>query len=358
MSYFERCKRAVVLFVIGGTMLYSAGFTEKKFDVETGMVRFEINGAGQLAENVTISIKGEGKLRFKNWGIDALVEEYYEERTTGILKNINKMHICEKFENRQRFDVDFSNEKILERPMPKGNFKDYYLKNMVKTGQETIAGYTCDVWEGFGMKKCLYKDIPLLVEYYILGVYYQKKAVEVKFNIEPDPSRCALPDFPVEKFALFKTNIKTKSIKAPKEFSARLLDVSKEMHHYLKENHLSEDELPEHQKKRYFDKLGQYIFEKEKKFLPKMLSTMKETRLCLQQVESTNEANACILDLINLKKQVTEDKDNYIVSWDKETRAKTMDEFDETIAFLESKMKCIRTSHTLSDLAHCMKKQQ
>ena len=355
MLYLKKYKTVSLFFCLGTNMLFSAALGEKKFDVETGMVRFEISGGGHFTDDINISIKGEGLLRFKNWGVEALVEENYEERTVGVIKNINKIHICEKFENKQRFDVDFETKKILERPMPKGNFKDYYLKDMVKNGQETIAGYTCDVWEGKGTKKCLYKGIPLLVENYLLGFYYQKKAVEVKLNITATPSKCILPDFPVEKFALFKTNIKTKGIKPPKEFSQVILNISKEMYKYLEENSLTEDDITEHQKRALIDKLGQNIFESQKKFLPKLLDSMKVARACLQQAENKDEANICIRDVIALKKQISGDADNQIDSWDETNRTKVLDTFDDNIIFLESKMKCIRAAKTITDLSVCVK---
>ncbi len=346
----------LLFFMFGNTLLFAAALSGKKFDVETGSVEFQISGGGQLTDDINLTIEGSGQLRFRNWGVEALIEENYEEGTSGVITDLNKVQICEKFENKQRFNVDYKNEKILERPMPAGNFKEYYLKDMVKKGQEDIAGYTCDIWEGEGQRKCLYKGIPLLVEYYLLGVYYQKKAVKVSLNIQPTPSKCALPDFPVEKFALFKTNFKTKSINFSKELSHVILSVSKELHKQLDMNHQDMDDLNAHQKRAALDKLGQNIFERQKKFLPELLLTMKTTRTCLIQAENLDHANECILELINLKKQVSKDSDNYIESWNEEGRNKVLDEFDNNIALLESKMKCIRSAQTLNDLSNCMKR--
>ena len=357
MSCLDRCKNIVLFFGLGTAMLFAAGFAEKKFDVETGMVHFSISGAGVLTDDTNISIEGKGKLRFKNWGVEALVEEQYKEITTGTIHHIHRVHVCEKFENKQRFDVDFETKKILERPMPKGNFKEYYLKGMEKTGQETIAGYTCDVWEGEGVKKCLYKGIPLLVEHYLLGIYYQKKAVEVVLDIKPEPSKCLLPDYPVEKFSLFKTNIKTKSIKPPKEFASLLVRVNKEMHEMFKMNDHTEDDMSEKQKQYWRNKIGKNIFEAEKVLLPKMLEAMKKTRVCLQQAETADAANACLLSVLALKKEVSEDTRNHIDSWTPEVRTKVMDEFDENIVLLQSEMKCIRSTKSLSELSHCIERK-
>jgi len=353
MVFNAKFKILFLFFLMGNTLLFSANYHSKKFDVETGMVTFEISGAGQIADDVNINIKGEGKLRFRDWGVEALLEEDYEEITTGVLNDINKIQLCEKFENQQRFDVDFDTEKILERPMPKGNYKEYYLKGMHKTGQEKIAGYTCDVWEGQGVKKCLYKGIPLLLEHYIFGIYYQKKAVKVDLDIVPSPSKCTLPNFPVEKFGLFKTNIKTKSIKLPRELSQVIVSIQKEMHKIVK----NEDGLTVAQKRVLLDKMGQNIFEKQKKFLPELLATMKKSRMCLQQIESKDEANACLSTVVEMKSKVSKDVDNTMDAWSPEKKDKILNHFEDYISFLESKMKCIRASQNISDLATCMKQE-
>lgn len=355
MVYRMKFKSLFLFLTVGSTILFAAGNSEKKFDVESGMIVFSISGAGQLSHDINLTIWGDGKLRFRDWGVEAMVEEEYEVIAIGALQYIHKVQLCEKFEDKQRFDVDFEVGKIFERPMPKGNFKEYYVKGMEKKGQETIAGQVCDVWEGEGVKKCLYKGIPLLVEHYFLGVYYQKKAVEIKLNIKSDPSKCALPDFPVEKFALFKTNIKTKNIKVPVEFSEMIRTIRKNMHKYLNTQYIAEDELNEKQKTVLLDKMGENIFEAQKKFLPEYLETFKKARVCLQQAENEKEANICLSGVIAMKKSISKNMDNSIESWDEKEKSKTLDAFDDNIFLLESKMKCIRASQKLSDLAACMK---
>lgn len=347
---YPRSVKIALLFLSFLTVL-SAGANQKKFDVETGMVIFEIAGSGKLTDDVNISIKGEGKLRFKDWGVVALIEENYEEVTSGAVNDIHKVQLCKKLENKERFDVNFNTKKILERPMPEGNFRDNFLKGLKKTGQETVAGYTCDVWEATGVKKCIYKGIPLLVEHYVLGAYYQKKASSVQLDIKPTPSNCVLPDFPVEKFALFKTNIKTKVVKLPEDFSEHIQHVLKEMH----KQQLLEDDLTVQQKRALLDKLGENIFQKQKKTLPKMLETMKKARVCLQQADDQVKANTCVEQVIALKTKLTKDKQNSIELWQSSDKTKVLDEFDDTIFLLESKMKCIRSSKNLTDLSVCMK---
>jgi len=355
MSSMSKVKTIFLFFVLGSVMLFSAGTGEKKFEIETGQVLYIIFGSGKLTADVNLTIKGKGKLRFKDWGIVTLIEEDLEEITSGAINNINKVQRCTKLEDKQRLDVDFENKKILERKMPKGNLQSYITKDLVKKGQEEIAGYTCDIWEGDGVRKCIYKGIPLLVENYLLGVYYQKKASKVTFNIDTMASACSVPSYPIEKFSLFKTSIKTKSKKPPKELSKIIESVYEDMNKKLTNNKIAEENLTLQQKKIYLDKIGQNIFEKQKEFLPKFLLVMQKSRVCLQQAENQKEANSCLKDVIRMKLELTKDKQNNITQWKGEEKEQILNQFDENIFLLESKMQCVRASKNITDLSNCMK---
>ncbi len=235
--------------------------------------------------------------------------------------------------------------------MPKGNFKEYLTKDLVKTGQEEILGVTCDMWEGVGVRKCIYKGIPLLVEHYLLGTYYRKKASSIEFDIDTKAANCSIPNYPIQKFALFKTNSK----KSSQEFSKVLLNVNKEMQKELSVAKIKDDNFPPEQKRVWLDKIGQNIFEKEKLFLPQFLLSMKKARVCLTQAENWIEANTCVEDVVQLKAQLTKDRENSIEQWKGEEKEKVLTDFDEHIALLETRMKCIRGSQNMTDLSTCMK---
>jgi len=333
----------------------SAQTDQKKFDVESGMIIYTISGGGKLTEDVNLTIEGKGKLHFKNWGVVALIEENFDEVISGALQNIETIQRCEKLEEKQRFDVDFKTKKIFERKMPKGNFQETITKDLVKTGQEEIAGYTCDIWEGVGVRKCIYKGIPLLVEHYLLGTYYRKKASNVTLDIDTSAANYSMPNYPIQKFALFKTHSKTKSKKLPQEFSKILISVSKDMQKQFSVAEIEEDNFTSEQKRAWLDKISQNIFEKQKLFLPQFLLSMKNTRICLQQADNWIEANACVEDAVQLKAQLTKDRENNIELWKGEEKEKILNDFDENISLLESRMKCIRSTQNITDLSSCMK---
>jgi len=159
----------------------------------------------------------------------------------------------------------------------------------------------------------------------------------------------------VQKISLFKTSIKTKGKKTPKEFSKVLIDVSHDMRKMLMTNHITEDELTPKQKKILFNKIGQNIYEKQKVLLPEILLSMQKARECLAYAKNWIDANECLEDVARLKSQFTKDKDNSIESWKEGDQDKILDDFDEKIAILNSKMICIRSAKNITDLSACMK---
>ncbi len=355
MSYLNKITVILLFLCLGSMTLLLAQTEQKKFDVQSGMILYTISGGGRLTEDVNLTLQGNGKLRFKDWGVVALIEENFEEIISGALQNIETIQRCEKLEDKQRFDVDFKTKKIFERKMPKGNLQDYVTKDLVKTGQEKILGHTCDLWEGVGVRKCIYKGIPLLIEHYLLGTYYRKKASSIRFDIDTATADCSIPNYPIQKFALFKTHSKTKSKRLPQEFSKILISVGEEMHKQVSIEEIEEDNFTPAQKRVWLDKIGQNVFNKEKLFLPKFLLSMKKARVCLAQADNWIKANACVENVVQLKTQLTKDRANNIEQWKGEEKDNVLNSFDENISLLESRMKCIRASKNITDLSNCMK---
>jgi len=355
MSYINKIIVTFLFFCLGSLTVLSAKANQKIFDLQSGMILYMISGGGQLTEDINLTIQGKGKLRFKDWGVVTLIEEDYEEIISGVLQNIETIQRCKKMEDKQQFDVDFKTKKIFERKMPKGNLQAYITKDLVKTGQEKIAGHTCDIWEGVGVRKCIYKGIPLLVEHYLLGTYYRKIASSATFDIDTKAANCSIPNFPVQKFGLFKTHSKTNSKKLPHEFSKILISVGKEMKKQLSVEKIEEDNFTPEEKRVWLNKIGQNVFEKEKIFLPQFLLSMKKARVCLAQADNWIKANECVENVVQLKAQFTRDRQNNIEQWKGEEKEKVLNDFDEHISLIESRMKCIRGSKTLSDLSTCMR---
>lgn len=355
LLHLNKIKITFLCVCLGSMTLLLAQTSEKKYDLQSGMVLYSISGGGKLTQEVNLTIQGKGKLRFKDWGAVKLIEEDVEEITSGALKNIETINKCEKRQKKQQLDVNFETKKILERPIPKGTAAENITQGLTKKGQEAIAGYTCDIWEGVGVRKCIYKGIPLLVEHYLLGTYYRKKASSATFGIDTSATSCKIPDFPIQKFALFKTHSKTKSKKLPQEFSKILISVGKDMQKQLSAEKIEEDNFTLEEKRVWLDKIGQNVFEKQKSFLPQLLLSMKKARVCLAQADDWIQANSCVEDVVELKSHLTKDRQNNIEQWKGKEKDKVLNDFDENISLLESRMTCIRSSKNITDLSSCMK---
>lgn len=338
------------IFLLSGAELSSV----RLYGVPSAMVIYDISGGGILSDDVNLTIKGKGKLRFREWGGIELVEKQTEERTVGALHYKKERHTCEKRQERQILDVDFHTRKIRERPLPKGKKRRVITAGLEREGQQMIANVVCDMWRGRGVRRCIYKGIPLFTEYRTLGLYYREEAVDVKFDINTtDTSACSIPPYPVEKFALYTGSFKTKNRKTPTSFRERLVQSIE----IFEKKGLDEEKFTPVQRQKLLNMLAEPIFEEQKQTLPRLLEALKRSRACLSGADDTSETNICLKDLMDTESLFADRRSSRIVDQDKDRRI-VMEMIEEDIAALESKMKCIRAAKSFSDLAVCMKVRQ
>jgi len=336
---------ALLLFYAASISLFANNNQLQEYKLKSGVVIYSISGGGTLAPDLNLTIAGEGKLRFRDWGKIALIEEEIEESTSGAFKNIEKFSKCIKYDQRKQFTVNYDQEIILERPTPKGRRFEDLTVGMLPHGKEMIAGKNCTIWAKEGIRICLYKGIPLLIEKEIFGIHYEKKALWVEENIDVSTEQCTVPNFPVQKIALFKTSIKQK--KGPAEVSKYLSEILDEV------SGKSSISLKKH-KQYYLNRLGEHIFERQKVLLPEILESMKRARECLQGADNSLEANDCIGEINTFKAKMIKEEESNITLWNKAAKNRILDEFDKNIDVLESRMKCIRAAKNIADLSSCM----
>lgn len=348
MYRFFKIKIGILLFCAGTLSLSGMDGMTKEFQLKSGSVIYSIHGGGVLTPDLNLTIVGEGRLRFRDWGKVLLVEEDIEESTSGAFRSSEKFAKCIKRDRAWQYDVDYDQEIILERPIPKGKEIKNITAGMLPHGEDIIAGKKCDMWAKEGIRICLYKGIPLLVEKELFGIYFEKKAFFVRENIDIDTEQCSIPDFPVQKIALFKTSIKQK--KGPEEVSQLLSNM-------LDETALRKNSRLKKMKEMYLNRLGEHIFQREKNLLPEMLESMKQARECLQGAEDKLEANDCIEEINDFKAKMVKEKadKNSIETWNEKEKSRILDEFDENIDILESRMQCIRAAKNITDLSGCMR---
>jgi hypothetical protein len=74
-----------------------------------------------------------------------------------------------------------------------------------ETGKKKILGYECTVWRLPAVTQCIYKGVPLEIVSNIMGMERRETAIEAQFDIEIDPARYRLPDFPKEQIPVMAT---------------------------------------------------------------------------------------------------------------------------------------------------------
>lgn len=352
MSIGLQMKAILLVICISSVTLLHAKVATHPFEIESGMVLYEISGGAQLTPETNLSIKGHAKLRFKEWGDVKLEEESGVVLTTGAIKH--KQHV-KRFEKQTKDTVitaDFENEQLLERKKGTNNIHDE-TASLVKKGQENVAGILCDVWEGPGVKKCIYKNIVLKLESHILDVSYVKEATEVVFDINTSTKACEVPDYPVQEFALFKDNIKTKNAYKSENFCKVLKDAAYD----VREDNASHGSsiITEHEREKFINHIAKDIYERQKKLLPELLHSLKETRACLQTGEDPFSANQCMEYFSRMKAQLGTQEDDYIILWDEKRKNMLLDKIEDELIHLQSRIPCVNRAQNITDLSACMK---
>ncbi len=352
--YYELKAALIGIFLTNSTLLFATigGHT---FDVEKGKVVYDIYGGGVLTPETNLTLKGKATLRFKDWGTTLLSKEEGVVTTSGALKSKQNIISLEKQTKEALYTVDFKNKKIHKRTKSISNvLKEYDTKGLKKSGKDSVLGYTCSIWEGNGVRKCLYKGLPLKIESDVLGISYHKIATEIVFDINVSGKKCILPNFPKEDFALFNTALKTKNEGKAKCFVEVLKDIAYTVEKKIikHNNHLG---INQKDKTAFLNKIGKKIYEYQKDFLPKLLLGMKKTRECLQSVEERVDANHCLKEYSALKMKIGEVKEPILSTWDIEHKNIFLEKIENEINQLESRIPCIKRSKNITDLSACMK---
>jgi hypothetical protein len=342
------------VLLLGGITLLHAEVTTHPFEIESGMVLYDIRGGAQLTPETNLSIKGNAKLRFKEWGDVKLEEESGVVLTTGAIKHKQHVKRLEKETKDTVITADYENEQLLER---KKGSKDVNIHDetvsLTKKGQENIAGVLCDVWEGPGVKKCIYKNIVLKLESHVLDVSYVKEATKVVFDINTSTEECEVPDYPVHEFALFKDSIKTKNAYKAENFCKVLkevaYDVSEDNRSYSSNN------IDDEERKKFINHIAKDIYERQKELLPELLHSLKETRACLQTGDDPFSANQCIENFSRMKTKLGTEEKDYIILWDDKRKNTLLDKIEDDLIDLQSRIPCVNRAKNITDLSSCMK---
>ena len=354
MTIARHLKSKVLFTCVGSLNLLWAVVSPPPYEIESGMVNYDIRVDAQLTPDTNLSVKGSERLRFKDWG------EVKIEEVNGLIVTQGAVQYKEpvkKFQKETKDTIitaDFENEQLLERKKSsiKKDIQSIETRNLSKTGHEKIAGLTCDTWVGVGVEKCIYKGIVLKLESHVYDVSYVKVATEVGFDINTSKD-CAVPDYPVQEFGLFTNNIQATNTARSEDFCEVIKDVVSDVSDNNETYTTSGFDDPNRIK--FINHLSQDIFEKQKELLPQLLNAMKKMRECLQTVENPFEANQCIEDFRSMQSKLGNDDNDYIILWDTKRKNTLLDKIEDELIDLESRIGCVNRAQNINDLSTCMK---
>jgi len=328
--------------------------TPHLFEVEKGMIMYAISGGGQLTAETNLSIKGVGKLRFRAWGNVKIEEDQGFILTSGAIKHKQNIKRFEKQTEDKIITADYVNKQLLVHP----RHKEKYIKidkteGLSKTSKEEILGVICDVWEGMGIKKCIYKGLVLKVESDIWGITYHKVATSIRFDINTSKKACIEPNYPVQEFGLFNDSLKTKNKYKIENFCKILKEATYTMKEFSSSKKVKE--ITNAKRKKFINTLAREIYVKQRELLPALLHSMKQTRECLQIGEHPFETNECLEKFSRMKLELGNDKSDFIILWDTQQKDTLLDRMEDEITYLQSRMPCIKRTKNITDLSTCMK---
>jgi len=201
MKQIKKCFTVFVL-ILTVTALHAE---EKRYEVKSGIIEYAISGSGNMVGIQTL-IEGKSRALFKEWGNVALYEDTVK---TVVMGNEEHTHHTTKRDHAKVYVADHQKKVIYQydpETLLRSEYKDLAksAKEMIvglggkKTGNETIQGYECEVWETPLMKFWLHKGIMLRSETNIMGITHRTEAVTIDLDASVSDEDLKLPDFPIK----------------------------------------------------------------------------------------------------------------------------------------------------------------
>jgi hypothetical protein len=337
-------KHFIVLMVVSVSLVAETGDTEKIYGIETGEIEYEIYGGGVVSPECNLSIKGYEKLSFRAWGDERREMMERTERLSGTLQRVEREKTLKKSTKGTLYTVDFENERITTSNLIEGDIGQVDLSGMQMNGTMNIASYECELWEDSMRSVCLYKGIVLFDEKWYLGFVYGKRAKQVNIEHNLSEEQFELPDYPVTEDLLMRSMIKTTQTYKDESISDKII--------HAESNTIAATD------RAYRKAVGcmlEELFEKEKTYLTLLLKSMRKSRACLHAAASQNDADTC-LDEISKFQSRDQDESRFALRIPADgNREKILDDLDEKIRGLKTRIPCINRAADIIDLSACMK---
>jgi hypothetical protein len=177
----------------------------KRYEIKSGIIEYTISGDGNMM-GIQTRIDGKSKTLFKEWGEVQL----HEETSKSVIMGREEVtHQTTKIDHDKVYIVDYAQKSTVQYDhtmLMQSEYKglDKSAEEMIlsmggtKTGEETILGYICEIWETKHMKLWLHKGIMLKSQVRVMGRTHTTEATKIQFNIAVSDEDLKLPDFPIK----------------------------------------------------------------------------------------------------------------------------------------------------------------
>lgn len=185
----------------------------KRYEVKSGIIEYVISGGGNIM-GIQTKTEGKSKVFFKDWGN---VELHDETIKSVIMGGEDQTHQTTKIDNGKVYTVDYQKKIIIQldpemvlqseyKDLGKSAKETMLAMGGKKTGEATLLGYECEIWEMTPLKMWMHKGIMLKSEANIMGMTHTTVATDIKLDASVSDEDLTLPDFPVKTIQEMKNN--------------------------------------------------------------------------------------------------------------------------------------------------------
>lgn len=177
----------------------------QRYEIQSAIIEYATSSSGNMM-GIQTQTEGKSKVVFKAWG-DV---ELRDDRTKSVIMGKEAYtHQTTKIDHDKVYIVDYE-QKIIHQYDPtaltRSQYKDIAknAKEMIrsmggaKSGNESLFGYDCDIWETQQIKLWLYKGIILKSVTTIMGLTHTTEATDIQIDVAVSDEALKLPDFPIK----------------------------------------------------------------------------------------------------------------------------------------------------------------
>lgn len=363
MTGSKLTKRCVVLLSVSALTLSSQGIF-KRYPVESGMIYYDINTTGH-SKNFSTKVTGIARLVFDKWGARELKEEDATEVQEGDFKETRDRRSMSKIEGGTIYTVDFdeqtiykSRDRSLDLSMAKGddlsNESMEMLKEMkgYKDGNDTVAGYKCEIWKVKDQSICMYKGIPLRIIIDGPGFHSERTAVHVSFGQPIPEDQFKLPDFPVVIDEEYTSNASAAT--RIEDYIASAEDLEKKLKSMGIDPNDENLSISKKQEKEIIDTLGARYLQKQKRLLPDLLSAIEEAQDCIAEAQISDDAKKCVEPIDKINEELGDRTENFDYSdWGDDKKRVILDALSDEAEYLRVTIDCVQKYNKTTDVIKC-----